>query len=462
MEWSCDKCTFKQNANNKKCTLCMNPNPFVIQTSNINGNGNSNQKFNYKEWMKPEPKLNDKANPDLLYQTKPKKNGEYGKIIYTKERLTKKQVNETYLIYKLNPNINTSSWPVYVFGDNDIDVNRGNGVEREMIGGIANVCGDFDRTICYGITTTFYKQKPKPVLSEFKKIMDKQFDILWNKYIKNGHDIIVPSPNKKDLHDHPLSYHIFPAKGDPKQVVFHNIGTGLAMLEIEYIVYIQKKFDDLIKLSNKQSINDEKMDDNKVNINDSNIVSNNININVNISNDDSKVSIKQDSKVKKIIIVGSKNSCGYAILNQIQKKYKNNIKTIKLDSNHSINTIEITNKDGTTIMIAQWNLSEIILKNNFKIYSKWYDSSVIGIIFTVDIPKMDIMEATFNAFLLDSNLKKVAMVVVGNGDGTNVDALEHKITDTFKSLKKMNRDYIIDFFDANSYNECQFVPLLLP
>ena len=50
-------------------------------------------------------------------------------------------------------------WPLYVFGDNDIDKARIQGTERDMIGGLAGVLGDYDSTVSFGITSTFYGDK---------------------------------------------------------------------------------------------------------------------------------------------------------------------------------------------------------------------------------------------------------------------------------------------------------------
>jgi len=92
-----------------------------------------------------------------------------------------------------------------------------------------------------------------PRYHKFRDIMNTQFDALWNKYILNGHDLIVPSPNKSDLERHHQSFYE-QINGDdehPKyqQVIFHNIGTGIARLPLLYLKYIQYKIDNIAKLS---------------------------------------------------------------------------------------------------------------------------------------------------------------------------------------------------------------------
>ena len=38
-----------------------------------------------------------------------------------------------------------------------------------------------------------------PNFNKFKEIINKQFDELLNKYLINGHDLIIPSPNQQDF-----------------------------------------------------------------------------------------------------------------------------------------------------------------------------------------------------------------------------------------------------------------------
>ena len=72
--------------------------------------------------------------------------------------------------------------------------------------------------------------------------MDRDFAML-SEYITNGHDIIVPSPNMQDLYGQYEHNYWEQVHDERKQVIFHNIGTGLARIPFEYIKYIQTKFD---------------------------------------------------------------------------------------------------------------------------------------------------------------------------------------------------------------------------
>ena len=93
-----------------------------------------------------------------------------------------------------------------------------------------------------------------PDYTKFCDIMNDQFNELYNKYIINGHNLIVPSPNEQDLKQHFNSFYENINNNDdsPKyqQVIYHNIGTGIARLPLIYLKYIQYKLDNLSKLSN--------------------------------------------------------------------------------------------------------------------------------------------------------------------------------------------------------------------
>eukprot|EP00486_Rosalina_sp_Unknown_P005027 CAMPEP_0201577824 /NCGR_PEP_ID=MMETSP0190_2-20130828/24372_1 /ASSEMBLY_ACC=CAM_ASM_000263 /TAXON_ID=37353 /ORGANISM="Rosalina sp." /LENGTH=258 /DNA_ID=CAMNT_0048010281 /DNA_START=491 /DNA_END=1268 /DNA_ORIENTATION=+ len=144
-----------------------------------------------------------------------------------------------------------------VFGENDIDKVRPKGGERDMIGGLAGVLGDYDTSVSFGVTTTFYKNKyVNKDFNAFKKIIDDDFEKLLE-YIKNGHDIIVPSPNMQDLYgQYEKNYwKKGPNDDEKKQVIFHNLGTGLAMIPFNYIEYIQSKLDTLKQIGEKNSVN---------------------------------------------------------------------------------------------------------------------------------------------------------------------------------------------------------------
>ena len=255
--WSCEECTFKQPATSKRCSMCQNPNPFMIhsqqQSSSSRGHGNYYQRPQSRQ-LRAQPV----AKESLKYQSKPRKDNEFGKIIFQTNRITKQQVLDTYAIYLINSDIKTSSWPLYVFGDNDIDKTRANGTERDMMGGLAGVLGIYDKTVSFGVTTTFYRNRyVNNDFNAFKKIIDDDFDKLL-KYIKYGHDIIVPSPNMQDLYGKYQKNYWKIVDNEKKQVIFHNLGTGLAMIPFNYIEYIQKKVDILKEIGDTNTLPEKK------------------------------------------------------------------------------------------------------------------------------------------------------------------------------------------------------------
>eukprot|EP01083_Nonionella_stella_P089976 251339_1 len=235
-QWSCATCTFKQSANAVRCGMCGTANPFMV--------GSSQSATHFQPQRAP-PKPKPVVKNELKYQAKPRGNNQFGKIVYQTERITKQQVLDTYAIYLLNKDIATSCWPLYVFGENDIDKARPKGGERDMIGGLAGILGDYDTSVSFGVTTTFYKNKQvNNDFNAFKSIIDKDFNVLLN-YIKHGHDIIVPSPNMQDLYGYYEKSYWKTVDNQKKQVIFHNIGTGIAKLPLNYIEYIQLKCDEL-------------------------------------------------------------------------------------------------------------------------------------------------------------------------------------------------------------------------
>ena len=164
-----------------------------------------------------------------------------GSVVYHPEPFSAKQLERGYALYLKTPELTGSSWPVYLFGDNDIDHDRPPHSEREMISEHSSVCGRYDDSIAFGITTTFYTFKPMITLSAFKKLMDGQFDSLWRRYMVNGHDVVVPAPSALDLAQSASGFH-----EDSDQAIFHNLATELPMI---YRKYIQFKMDQLAALS---------------------------------------------------------------------------------------------------------------------------------------------------------------------------------------------------------------------
>ena len=102
--WSCSRCTFEQSSLNNECQMCgekNNQNSTIVASKNDNGMKKS-----------------------------------YGSIIYQIDRFSDDQLTASYTLYLQNPNIATSNWPIYLFGDNDIDNSRPPNTDREMIGGL--------------------------------------------------------------------------------------------------------------------------------------------------------------------------------------------------------------------------------------------------------------------------------------------------------------------------------------
>ena len=107
--WNCTRCTFQQSAFNDKCEIC--------------GEANTTHK------KQTQPKLN--ANTQALQPST-----RYGRIMYQVDRLTTLQLTATHSLYQQQPDAASSSWPVYLFGDNDIDHGRPPSTDREMLGGL--------------------------------------------------------------------------------------------------------------------------------------------------------------------------------------------------------------------------------------------------------------------------------------------------------------------------------------
>ncbi len=152
-----------------------------------------------------------------------------GKLFY-QYRITEQQlkhIDETNLKVRL------------LFGDNDKDYYRKVGTTRLRNGGQARIMGKYDRTYAFGIITTFYKYK-KPSLENFKKLMNKQFEMVKDRLLL-GYDIVIPTPTKQDIAANPGSY----LSQSGTQLIYHNLGTGLAKLDIQYLLYIQNKIDQL-------------------------------------------------------------------------------------------------------------------------------------------------------------------------------------------------------------------------
>ena len=145
--------------------------------------------------------------------------------------------------------------PYYLFGDNNLDKYRDN-ERRIYFGGQSLFLGKFDRSFGYGITVQKIIKKGNQnkitglfEFTEFKEYMDKEFEILYDK-IKNGHDIVIPYPSKKDLIKQKATYFFDDNNDDDTKIsipnIKHNLGTQIkAKLSNKCLLYIQTKIDKL-------------------------------------------------------------------------------------------------------------------------------------------------------------------------------------------------------------------------
>eukprot|EP01084_Bolivina_argentea_P259265 437416_1 len=214
-EWSCDACTFRQPADADQCAMCQNVNPFKIRTP-INIDGIKNE---------------------YLSLSGPRKNNEYGKVIYRDpDLIDTTELNDIFDIYQINNDIATSSWPLFVFAERKFDK-----------------LAEYDSTISFRINALFLDDKIYDDFDAFKKIIDNDFNVLL-KYIKNGHDIIVPAPNDTNLSGYNSDLFFKKIDNEQKQVVFHNI-LNQYQRDFHHIEYIQHKFDILQKIGAQNSEN---------------------------------------------------------------------------------------------------------------------------------------------------------------------------------------------------------------
>ena len=168
-------------------------------------------------------------------KTGPKSNAKHGSLVYQKRYFSAAQLKHVHCM-----NIKC----LILFGDNDEDKKRSDKYPRRHFGGQAGVIGKYDRNIGYGIVTTFFRRKKPPKAERFAEIVDEQFEPL-KKYITCGYDIIIPYPSKQDVKKRYHMYYGDDGQGNNKQIIFHNLGTGIAMLSFENIHYIQRKIMEL-------------------------------------------------------------------------------------------------------------------------------------------------------------------------------------------------------------------------
>lgn len=158
-----------------------------------------------------------------------------GKIVFQLQHFTDEQ-----MIFLQQCNV------VCLFGENNQDQHRSWWyVHRRHNGGQAAVLGKFDRKHAYGITTTYYgRRKHPPSIDEMKNQINREF-IPLKHHIKTGGDVIVPAPSKTDISRAKNKY----CNQFGKQIIFHNIGTGIANLSQPLIIHIQNKIDELVSFS---------------------------------------------------------------------------------------------------------------------------------------------------------------------------------------------------------------------
>ncbi len=146
---------------------------------------------------------------------------------------------EWYTDEQLHYNNETKQKVKMLFGDNFTDRHRNKDTAREHFGGQAEVMGQYDQTCAFGIVTTFHHPCKKPDINTFKKILDFQFTRLKNLLLK-GYDIIIPTPTQNFINENKKKFYLTGI-----QFIYHNLGTGIADLNFEYLWAIQEKINEL-------------------------------------------------------------------------------------------------------------------------------------------------------------------------------------------------------------------------
>ncbi len=102
------------------------------------------------------------------YQKLSKQRGaKRGLLFFQKQSVTKEQMEHI-------KTSNSNTQPKFVFSDNDIDSARSGDAIRKYKHGIIS---EYDQLFGYGIVTTFYN-KTRPGFTDFKQLMDTQFEWL--------------------------------------------------------------------------------------------------------------------------------------------------------------------------------------------------------------------------------------------------------------------------------------------
>ena len=122
-----------------------------------------------------------------------------------------------------------------MFGDNDQDKFRNATItKRQYWGGQAAVAGKWDRSVCFGIITSFVERNQPQTLKEFEELLNPQFEQL-KQLINRGCDIIVPASELLK----------------PKEII-HTLGTGIAKLKVSFLKKIQERLEELCWYASKE------------------------------------------------------------------------------------------------------------------------------------------------------------------------------------------------------------------
>ena len=196
--------------------------------------------------MSQQPQLKPKRSERSDFESRHKSTGT---LFYQQAPVTQKQIQNIYQYFTSN-NRKLHKAPMILFSDNDVDNDRSDNQARIHSDGQAQHCGQYDRSICYGITTKWYstiqwyekedtnnnnnfKQLSWDPLSnkkQFEVLIDNQFEKVMEQVI-DGKDIICPATQNNN-----------------NSRVQHDIGTG--NLKKECLEYIQSKLDEIARVAN--------------------------------------------------------------------------------------------------------------------------------------------------------------------------------------------------------------------
>ena len=236
-EWSCNACTLLNKLENISCSLC--------------GSFRAVSKDTVNDIDDAEQNLDG-----------------YGSIIYRIDAFTAEDISRCKSLYDQFTNNNAVStvepFPVILYGNNDMNYDREPSSDIALLS--TSKCGgpfmewmaEYDRTFCYGVVVQFHgnllnyyrKIERLPIFSEFQQIIDSQFDFIQSHYLRNGHDIIIPSPSAETIRNDPDRFcSDSSTTSDRKQTVFHLLGTEKECLPKPYyeLVYYMN-FKEMLKI----------------------------------------------------------------------------------------------------------------------------------------------------------------------------------------------------------------------